>query len=118
MSQWTVHHLPSEPGVEFLLRDAELNHYLPNPDAAPGAADWRELLYPDLNQILTRQNLLDPLPAGVAELHRLQHQAFLVGNSQRGKCLGRGAKCGRRRLQMRKPAQSFQLKIQRPLLGH
>ncbi len=65
MSQWTVLLLLTEPGVEYLLQGAALHHYLPNQDAVPDDADWRVLLYLDLKQILTRQNLPHLLPAGV-----------------------------------------------------
>ena len=106
MSQWTVHLLLPGPGVEYLLQGAVQHQYLPIQDAAPGGADWRVLLYPDLKQILTRQNLLLPSPAGVPEQHRLQHQAFLVDRSLPGNCLGRGASHQRKSLQMRRPALS------------
>jgi hypothetical protein len=63
---------------------------LPSRDAARGGADWRVLLCLDINQILTRQNLLRPLPAGEPGRHRLRHQAFLVSRSLPGHFLGRG----------------------------
>ena len=106
MSQWTVHLLLPGPGVKYLLQGMAQHQYLPIQDAAPGGADWRVLLYLDLKQILTRQNLLLPSPAGVPEQHRLQRQAFLVDRSLPGNCLGRGASHRRRSLQMRKPVLS------------
>ncbi len=62
MSQWTVLLLHLEPGVEYLLQAAALHRCLPGLNAARGAADWRVLLCLYINQILTRQNLLRPLP--------------------------------------------------------
>ncbi len=81
MSQWTVLLLHPEPEVEYLLQGAALHRCLPSRDAARGVTDWRVLLYLGKNQILTRQNLLRPLPAGVPVRHQLRHQAFLVIHS-------------------------------------
>ncbi len=88
MSQWTVLLLHPEPGDEYLLQGAALHRSLPSRDAARGDADWRVLPYLGNNRILTRQNLLRPLPAGVPVRPHLRHQGFLVIHSLLGNCLG------------------------------
>jgi hypothetical protein len=106
MSQWTDLLLLPEPGIEYFIQGVALHHCLPNQNAARGGADWHALLYVEINQIPTRQNLLRPLPAGVPGRHRIRHQAFLVDRSLPGNCIGRGVPHGLRRLQMRRPILS------------
>jgi hypothetical protein len=86
MSQWTVLLLHPEPRVEYFLQGTALHCCLPIREAARGGADWRVLLCLDINQILTRQNPLRPLPVGEPGRRRLPHQA---DHSLLENCLGR-----------------------------